>query len=127
MSERQETIDRLVSHYGFKDEDALWEFGQSMENPKVKIRKMWIDEEGMECDESAEYFEDKPWALFHVLYTDCDGGFMEITRSEMFEEEGFKMENVLCSYVDLHHNMLFLLLDVVENPEQFTDKQILDV
>jgi hypothetical protein len=31
-----------------------------MENPKVKIRKIWVDEEGMEC----EGFEDKPWALF---------------------------------------------------------------
>ena len=122
--ERKETIMRLMEVYGFADEQALWDFGQDMQNPKVKISKITHIEE-VDDDYDDEPIE--PHTVITVLYTDGDGGYLELSQSEMFDDDGFQIRPVLCSYADMTHGALLSLFDIWEYFDEQEHHAVFDV
>lgn len=95
---------KVVEDYGFKDLAHLFKFTEALSGAKFKIRKVGD--------------------FIGILYTDGDSGVMEFGFSEIYEEHGYQIELIECSWCDITPEYMASINEVFELPNLYEDGEV---
>jgi len=114
---------KIVERYSFDDINHLHKFTEYLSGAKFMVRKHtdYVDDDGdpVDKDDAVESY-----TSVGVLYTDGDGGAMEFSFSEIYENEGYQIEMVGCQWCDITPEYILAINEVFLHPDLYQHGEV---
>ena len=113
----------IVDRYSFIDVDHLHKFTEYLSGAKFRVRKHtdYVDDDGNIVDEADAV---DSYTSVGVLYTDGDGGAMEFSFSEIYEEHGYQIETIGCQWCDITPEYILAINEVFWCPDLYDHGEV---